>query len=205
LTKVAGCVGAALCVLALTAATVRAQQSAPAPPVNRDAFGEMRERRQREAVLRSAETVPPESATDKRSLLAAVEQTRQDFKRIQILRNELVRSLLDDKPLDYKSIADKSGEINKRALRLRTHLSAYKPEDEEKERKTQIEFGGEQMKDALVTLCKRIETFVESPIFKTPGVVDLQESARANRDLQSIIQLSGGIRKGADRLTKTPK
>ena len=50
----------------------------------------------------------------------------------------------------------------------------YNPEGEEKDQRKQIELKADQMKDALVTLCRRIESFVENPVLKNPGVVDVQ-------------------------------
>ena len=61
------------------------------------------------------------------------------------------------------------------------------------------------MKDALVTMVKRIDSFTENPVFKVPDVIDVQQSAKANRDLRHIILLSEGIRKTADRLSRTHK
>jgi hypothetical protein len=60
------------------------------------------------------------------------------------------------------------------------------------------------MKSVLVMLCRRIESFVENPVFTTPGVVDVQQSAKASSDLQKIIQLSSGIERGAGHLSASP-
>jgi len=206
---VVGCV-LAVCVSALTTDSAHAQQSMPAgppPPGNRDPFGEARERRQREAQLRSAEMVGTAKTTDRRASEAAAGQLREDFRNIQILRNKLVRHLQSNKPLDYKFIADETGEINKRAGRLRTHLLRAAPDDDEKterEKKEQyVEIGDGQITDALVTMCKRIDSFTESPVFKVPDVIDLKQSDKAGRDLRDIIKLSGGIRKAAERFNKT--
>lgn len=201
---VAGSVAAALFLLTSTAGTALGQQSSPPRVTRREPFAGMRERQQREAQLRGAEMRPRESK-DGRGLEAAVEQVREDFKRIQILRNELVRNLKAGGPLDYAAISDKAGEINKRAGRLKAYLVPVNPEGDEEGQKNQVEFNGGQMTDALVTLCKRIESFVENPVFKVPEVVDVEQSAKAGGDLQRIIQLSAGIKKGAERLSKTHK
>jgi hypothetical protein len=120
-------------VFTLAAGSARAQQPLPAgapPPGNRDPFGEARERQQREAQLRSAEMVGATKTAERRASEAAAAQLRDDFRNIQILRNKLVRHLQSNQPLDYKFIADETGEINKRAGRLRAHLLRAAPEAE---------------------------------------------------------------------------
>lgn len=196
---------AAVCVFTLAINSAQAQQTGPPPPGNRDPFAEVRERQQREAQLRSAEMMGGVKKLDRRSAEAAAEQMREDFKSIQLLRNKLVRHLLSDKPFDYKFIATETEEINKRANRLKTHLLREVPEGEKKGQEKQVEITDAQMKDALLTMVKRIDSFTENPVFKVPEVVDVQQSAKANRDLRHVILLSDGIRKTAERLSKTDK
>ncbi|HUQ32407.1 MAG TPA: hypothetical protein VM095_09815 [Pyrinomonadaceae bacterium] len=202
---VAVCFLVAVYVLTLFAHTAQAQQTGPPPVGNRDPFAEIRERQQREAQLRSAEMVGGVKKLDRRSAEAAAEQMREDFKSIQVRRNNLVRHLLAEKPFDFKFIAGEAEEINKRALRLKANLLREVAEDAKKEQEKQVEISDVQMKDALVTMVKRIDSFTENPVFKVPDVVDIQQSAKANRDLQHIILLSDGIRRTADRLNKPHK
>jgi hypothetical protein len=189
----------------LAGGAARAQQAAPpGPPApgNRDPVGEMRERQQREAQLRSAEMMGTVRTTDRRGAAAAA-QMREDFKSIQILRNKVARHLLSEKPLDYKFVAGEAGEINKRAGRLKSHLLPAPPDGPKKEPEATVEIADEQMRDALATMCKRIDSFTENPLFKVPDVVDVDQTAKANRDLRHIILLSEGIMKTAERLNKT--
>ena len=196
---------AAACMFTLAINSAQAQQTGPPPVGNRDPFAEVRERQQREAQLRSAEILGGVRKLDKRGAEAAAEQMREDFKIIQIRRNNLVRQLLSEKPFDYKFIAAETEEINRRASRLKTHLLREIPEGEKKEEKKEVEIADAQMKDALLTMVKRIDSFTENPVFKVPDVVDIQQTAKADRDLRQIILLSEGIRKTADRLNKTHK
>lgn len=195
---------AAVGALAFMAAPVRAQVTAPPPPGDRDPFSEVRERQQREAQLRSGDMMAVAKRPERRTDEAAAEQMRVDFKNLQLLRNKLARHLLSDKPLDYKFIAGESGEINKRAVRLKTYLMREVLEGEEDEVVTQNEVGDGRVKESLVAMCKRIDRFTENPIFKTQDVVDAKQSARAGRDLRDIIHLSGGIKRTADKLRKMP-
>ncbi|MCA1614351.1 MAG: hypothetical protein LC800_09495 [Acidobacteria bacterium] len=161
----------------------------------------MRERQQREAQLRGVEMVGA-LRTGRRGSAAASGQLREDFKSIQLLRNKIARRLLSEQPLDYKFVADEAEEINKRAGRLRSHLLPEPAEGGKKEPDAPVEIADSQMRDALATMCKRIDSFTENPLFKAPEVIDVQQSAKATRDLRHIILLSGGIRKTAERLSK---
>ena len=194
--------------VALLGASAQAQRPTTAgAPGNRDPFSGARERRNREAMLRGTEMKPGEAKGDPRAVEAAVEQVKEDFKRIQILRNELVRSLRAEGAFDYKIISEKTGEIHKRAHRLQKLLAVPNPEAEQatREEKPPRELAGAQLKSALVTLCKQIESFVENPVFKMPGVVNIEQSARASQDLEEIIHLSADIKKGAERLDKAAR
>ena len=195
---------AAVCLLTLTPHAVRGQQNIPAAPAVKDPFGEARERQRREAQLRSAEMMGPARKGDTRNFEAAAKQMREDFKAIQVMRNNIVRHLLSEKPLDYKFIAEETEAINKRANRLKAHLTRESDEGEKKEASKAVEFGDNQMTGALVTMCKRIDSFTENPVFKVPDVVDAPQSAKAGSDLQDIILLSGGISKLAEKLNKQP-
>jgi hypothetical protein len=199
------------CVFLLAANSVQAQQTTPGgppPPGNRDPFGEARDRQQREAQLRSAEMMGAVKM-DRRAAEAAAEQLKEDFRNIQLLRNKLVRHLQSDKPLDYKLIASETAEINKRAGRLKTHLLRVAPEAgktaQEKKEPEAAEIEDGQMSVALFRMCKRIDSFTESPVFKVTDVIDLKQSDKASRELRDIIRLSAGIRRAAEKLHKTDR
>ncbi|HYN84359.1 MAG TPA: hypothetical protein VER32_03850 [Pyrinomonadaceae bacterium] len=165
----------------------------------------MRERQRREAELRSTEVVGSAKPSDRRAAEAAAEQMRDDFRNIQLLRNRVVRHLQSNQPLDYKLIADKTAEINKRAARLKTHLLPEAPGGEKEEPKKPAEIADGELTDALVRMCKRIDSFTENPVFKLPDVVDVEQSAKAGRDLLEVIRLSDGVNRLADKLNKAQK
>jgi len=63
------------------------------------------------------------------------------------------------------------------------------------------------MVDALVVLCKLIDSFTENPALKNAATVDSKEVARAkenkanaDRDLLAIIKLSGSLQRKSDNL-----
>ena len=208
-TKSIGYLAAAGSLLTVMAGTISAQGPPPSPgSLDVDnARVRMEEQTQREAALRDNGTMNAKRAepVNKARVEAAVEQLKQDFRRIQIVRNEMVRNLLANKPLDYNLISEQTEEINKRANRLKTYLIALKAEDKEKDPKTQAEFSKGEIKGALVKLCNLIAGFIDNPVLKTPGTTDAEQSVKASDDLQSIIELSGTIRKSAESLSKTPK
>lgn len=197
-------IAATVCLLILAPNSAKSQQNIPAAPSVKDPFADERERKQREAQLRSAEMVGGAKTVDTRNLEAAAKQMREDFKGIQVKRNNVVRHLLSQEPLDYRFIVSETGGINKRANRLKAYMIRESVEAGKKEEGKHVKLGDNQMKDALVTMCKRIDSFTENPVFKLPEVVDVEQSAKASRDLRDIILLSERIVKLAEKLNKTP-
>ena len=193
---------AAVCLVTFAPHAVSGQQNIPTAPAVKDPFGEIRDRQQREAQLRSAEMMGPTRKEDMRDPEASAKQMREDFKAIQVMRNNVARHLLSEKPLDFKFIGAETEAINKRANRLRAYLTLPSVEGEKKEESKALELGDNQMKGALVTMCKRIDSFTENPVFKLPEVVDAPQSAKARSDLRDIILLSDGIVKLAEKLNK---
>ncbi len=135
---------------------------------------------------------------DDRQLKALMEQTEEDFTRILTLHNEIARALSSKKDLDYRFVSEAMIEIKKRATRVQSTfglgLLSDEPPIQEK--------SDPEIKDSLVKLCKEIRSFVTNPIIENPNTVDADQLVRARRDLESLIQLSGLIKKDADHLSK---
>jgi len=201
-TRIICCIAAAISFSMVTAIEVSAMQGPP-PPGERSPRGPDRDRELREKILRSAEMKVAIEKKDEKRIEAAIKQVKKDFERIQIVRNEMVRHLLAEKPLDYKFIFEKTGEINERADRLKTFLMPPVPEEKEKSEQSQIELRHEDMKGALVQLCNLMAGFIDNPILKNPDTVDVEQSAKAGGDLIKIIELSGNIKRSAESLRKT--
>ena len=204
LIRLAACVVWSAC-LGVTAA---AQQigpvtNAPAPGTanpKREAI----ERQGREAMLRGGELLTRPTA-NRPDLRAATEQVKQDFKRIQVLRNDLAQHLNAEGPLNYKVIADVAGELHKRANRLGAYLMPQASGEHDETHQNQIELDGALLKSALITLCQRVDSFTGNPVFKVVGVVNVEQTAKAGGDLRGIIRLSARIKEGAERMNKTLK
>ncbi len=148
----------------------------------------------------------------------ALSQIAEDFKRIQVINNDLMLVVMSNPTLDYKRISDVTTEIRKRAMRLKENLilpqtqtpaqEAQQSPSLRKSRSLLDELMSRapdngQMKTALDTLDTLIMGFVTNPVFRNSGtVVDARMSAKANNDLEDIIELSNSIRKGAERMSK---
>jgi hypothetical protein len=202
---------AALCALLLWAgaAAAQGQLSGPQPtdmrPNVSDPKAALRERQGREAMLRNTELLTRRGEPNRASPEAA-EQVREDFKHLQVLRNNLARHLKAGDRLDPKFVAAGAREVNKRASRLKAHLMPPAPEPAAAAKpKAPPGYDDEQLRDVVAILCRRIDSFIENPMFQVLGVVDVGQSAKAGGDLQTIIQLSDRIKEGAERLHKAPK
>ena len=56
-----------------------------------------------------------------------------------------------------------------------------------------------QMIDLLMRMCKQIRSFVTNPVIENPNTVDAKQLSNARRDLESVIQLSGHLKKEASK------
>jgi hypothetical protein len=198
------CLNAPVLLIIALANSSFAQRPGP-PPGGPDLKGEMRRTEVRETMLRKTDTGIAAETVDPKRLEAAIEKVKEDFKRIQIVRNELVRHLLASQPLDFKFISERAEEIRERSDRLKIYLMPPTAADKDKQQQQPLELNREEMKPALVRLCNRIVSFIENPILKNPGLTDLEQSAKAGNDLLNIIELSGNIKRNADRLNKASK
>jgi len=192
----------ALTLLLLFAAPVLCQ-SAPAggpPPIDRRNNADrirQQDMSRREWQLRNFGKEPG-APKDERHVKALMEQTQEDFTRILTLHNEIARALSSKKDLNYEFVSDATAEIKKRASRVQSTLAlGLSSEDARIETKSDPE-----IKDSLIKLCNEIRSFVTNPVIENPNTVDADQLNRARRDLESLIQLSGLIKKDADKLSK---
>ena len=131
-------------------------------------------------------------------------QIEEDFNQILTLHNRIARATASDERLDYRFVSEAAGEIKKHATRLQNSL-ALKPTDSDQNQPRPVQFDDSHFKDGLILLCKEIKSFVTNPVIETPGKVDPDQTARARSDLESVIELSGSIKKNAERLSKASK
>jgi len=175
------------------------------PPVNKNPNLDDRARQVDQSRLRSAEMDAGTDVEKEKRLQAAIANMKEDFTRIQVLRNDIARSLIAGKPLDYKLISEQTAEINKRTTRLNVYMRAHAAEDDKE--KNSVELKSEEMIGALVKLCKLIDSFTENPALKNAAIIDSKEIAKArenkanaDRDLLAIIKLSASLQKKSENL-----
>src|SRR6266478_672843 len=194
----------AVAFLIATAMPTLAQQP-PGPPTDRS--NPDRERQQdmnrREMLLRGY-GLTPGRPSNRKQLQALADQVEQDFSRILILHNEIARAISGATSIDYGFVSDAMTEIRKRSSRLQVTL-VLKLDESEQRPKKQIGLSDTQVKDALITLCHQIKSFVTNPVIENPGTVNVEQLNKARQDLQSVVDLSFGIKKTAEKLVKAPK
>src|SRR5438270_4886323 len=191
--------------LCLTGTTMAQGKPAGAgPPPNNNPNLDDRARQVDEGRLRSAEMDVGADEKNRKLVREAIANMKEDFTRIQVLRNDIARNLVARKPLDYKLVSEQTAEINKRASRLNVYLRARAVEEKEN---NSSELKSEEMIGALVRLCKLIDSFTENPALKNAATVDSNEIAKAkenkanaDRDLLAIIKLSSSLQKNSESL-----
>jgi hypothetical protein len=161
----------------------------------------IRDEQQRQMALRSGGRRAEDPHADERAVKAAAEQLNQDFKRVQVIRNDIARAVTSGSALDYGRVSEEASEVRKRSLRMQTVLALREGKDADKQKhEDDAAYDEARLKEALVQLCHRIDSFVANPRFKSPGVVDVDATAKAARDLREMIDLSQKIKGGAERL-----
>lgn len=171
----------------------------------REREAKRQEMQQRQWALRNLERLkdaPREKGPDMRPAQEIVEQ---DFEQIQLVNYSLATASQKGTALDYELIKKHSGEVKRRASRLKSYL--VMPDWRQtlpplKNVETQTP---EALRSAVASLDTLVNAFAWNPIFKQPNVVNLEQSAKAARDLEGIISLSERINKSAAELSKLAK
>lgn len=129
-------------------------------------------------------------------------QINDDFQRMQVIHNEIVRMFQSDKGLDYGRLADLTGDMKKRGTRLRENLALPQGEQPNAQTKHTDAIDDQQVRKDIGALHDLVVSFVGSPLFKNLGVVDAKVIDQASDNLNHIIDLSEAIKKAAKLLDK---
>lgn len=132
-------------------------------------------------------------------------QINEDFQRIQVIHNEIVRMLQPDKNLNYDRLADLTDDMKKRTARLRENLCLSEPEKAEAKPAHSETIDESHMKKNIVALHDLVVDFVANPIFKNLGVVDAKMIDTATVNLNNLIDISDEIKREARLLGKSAK
>ncbi len=151
---------------------------------------------QREMRLRNLEG-QNKQATEKQQRLALA-QIKEDFERMQVVNNEMMRVVVTNSSLDHKLVSESLEEIYKRAKRLKENLKMqdYQVTDAGDDKAASMAV----VKASLTTLDDSIMSFVKSPIFQNTQVIDTNHRAKAGSDLAKIIGLSRDAKKMLGRI-----
>lgn len=197
---------AAVVFLLIVSAPVLAQRSGTPAKSRTEVEANRRATTEQDLLLRGAvrdETYETEEETARRRVI--LEQASEDFGKIQALNDNILGILKAKVAFNYKSIGEMTAEIRKRAKRFKESTGLPPPTDDPAQQKKLEEISKAEMKDALQMLNERINSFVENPLFQTPQWIDVKLGAKASRDLVTIIELSGQIKKNAEKLSKASK
>jgi hypothetical protein len=129
-------------------------------------------------------------------------QINEDFQRIQVIHNEIVRMLQPDKGLNYDRLVDLTGDMKKRSARLRENLALPQPEKTDTPPTHADAVDESHLKKTIANLHDVIVSFVANPLFKNLGVVDAKVVDAAGNNLDDIIGLSEEIKREAKLLGK---
>lgn len=130
----------------------------------------------------------------KKEQLSMFAQVRDDFKRLQVVDNDLMETVFVKNVVDTKGINSATAEINKRALRLREILALPKVDSKGKNDKPAAIETDAAIKRKLFALDQSIVDFVGSSVFKEPKVLDSAAATVAAQNLERIILLSNELK-----------
>ena len=168
---------------------------------------ERRDREMREADLRERQLLlrnikPDVRPAERPTPRLATPQIREDFVRLQVLNNDLAKAGSRAGALDLKFVSKSAAEIRKLATRLRDNLALPGAGDAPESPGVKAEPPPAQLGPALAALDGLILKFVDGLASKGVYLVDAQSSAKARRELEAIIELSGWVKKASERLEK---
>ena len=133
----------------------------------------------------------------------ALTQIAQDYREIQIINNKMMATSMPAAEPNFVTIGRSLEDIRKRTIRLKNNLRLADPQENPGSSKYKPAQNTKEFKTRLLALDESIMRLVKNPIFKQPDVVNLDESAKARRELEFIIVTSQLIRNDADRLLKS--
>lgn len=115
-------------------------------------------------------------------------EIKKDFELIQKFQDEIVKTYVTGKQIDYARIAEMSGKLHEAARRLHANLALYEEKEIKKSAGKTAE--PEAVKDCIVAIDKALGNFVTSPIFKNLNVLETKDAEKAEIELRKILRFS---------------
>jgi hypothetical protein len=163
-----------------------------------------------ERVKRDAEKPDKKTKTNLPPPAPNFEQVKQDFESIQRLQDDIITAYSKSVVIDFKRISEDAIQMNQSASRLEENL--FPLEEKKKESKKAVaaepiaqlpeQALPQDVKSLIVEQDSAVSSFVSSPMFINPKVIDQQANAKSHADLQRLIKLSAALQQEADKLKK---
>lgn len=164
-------------------------------------FAEALERRRAERDLRSLPLKLRERRERNFSDPRIVKQMNEDFLQIQALRQLMVSAFGDGSRIAPERLIDYSGEIGRRASRLRSNLALT-----EEEVRIVLDSDSDpslaSINKRAYELCLEISRFTGNPLFKRKAVININQAKEASVALDKIIVLADALESEASRVKK---
>jgi hypothetical protein len=120
---------------------------------------------------------------------------RDDFRKLQLVNNDLMKRTFVQATIKPKEIRSSLGEMRKLAQRLRVSFNLPEPESLKNSSKASVPPYHVSLSPGLLLLDQAVMKFVENPLFQQPKVLDTELSFRAATDLNEILRLTDFLRK----------
>lgn len=139
-------------------------------------------------------TVSENTPASRRRAQELAEQVKHDFEGLQAAYNKIVLAVAAEERPDSDSILGSVNEVKRRAARLKANLAL--PRAGDAEGKARSDAGDAPVEESLRRLRQHIYSFVTNPLFEATPAFDVKQAEKAGRDLDMILELSEGIRRG---------
>jgi hypothetical protein len=120
-------------------------------------------------------------------------QMREDFHQLQVVNNELMKSVFVKNSIDPKRLVASITEIRKRATRLKASLTFGESESELEMKTNAMNCAPPEkleLSPTLLLLDRAVMNFVNNPLFQQPKVLDSKLAIKAENDLDEVLRLA---------------
>lgn len=121
-------------------------------------------------------------------------QIKEDFEQIQIATDSVIKLTDAKSPFNEADVLKFVSEINRRAVRLKSNLfpADVKTKKDAKNKPPVVD--SSDLKKLLSSLDESVHSFAHSSIFQNINLVNSADSLKAQKDLQTVIEVTGAIK-----------